>query len=63
MADVVLVNSVADGMNLVAKEGIIVSERQSVLVLSTNTGAWEELGEHSIGVAPDDMARDCLRPD
>ena len=55
MADVVLVNSVADGMNLVAKEGVIVSERQSVLVLSTNTGAWEELGENSIGVAPDDL--------
>ncbi|MBN9388814.1 MAG: trehalose-6-phosphate synthase [Chloroflexi bacterium] len=56
MADVVLVNSVADGMNLVAKEGVIVSEKPSVLVLSTNTGAWEELGEHSIGVAPDDQA-------
>lgn len=55
IADVVLVNSVADGMNLVAKEGVIVSERQSVLVLSTNTGAWEELGENSIGVEPDDM--------
>lgn len=55
MADVVLVNSVADGMNLVAKEGVIVSEKPSVLVLSNNTGAWEELGEHSIGVAPDDL--------
>lgn len=55
MADVVLVNSVADGMNLVAKEAVIVSERQSVLVLSNNTGAWEELGEHSNGVAPDDV--------
>jgi len=55
MADVVLVNSVADGMNLVAKEGVIVSEKPSVLVLSTNTGAWEELGEYSIGVAPDDL--------
>ncbi len=55
MADVVLVNSVADGMNLVAKEGVIVSEWQSVLVLSTNTGAWEELGENSLGVAPDDL--------
>lgn len=56
MADVVLVNSVADGMNLVAKEGVIVTEKESVLVLSTNTGAWEELGENSIGVAPDDLA-------
>lgn len=56
MADVVLVNSVADGMNLVAKEGVIVAEKPSVLVLSTNTGAWEELGEYSIGVAPDDLA-------
>ena len=55
MADVVLVNSVADGMNLVAKEAVIVSERQSVLVLSTNTGAWEELGQYSSGVAPDDV--------
>lgn len=55
MSDVVLVNSLADGMNLVAKEAVIVSEKDSVLVLSNNTGAWEEMGDHSIGVDPDDI--------
>lgn len=56
LADVVLVNSIADGMNLVAKEAVIVSEKDSVLVLSTNTGATEELGDYAIGVEPDDLA-------
>jgi trehalose 6-phosphate synthase len=56
LADVVLVNSIADGMNLVAKEAVVVSEKNSVLVLSTNTGATEELGDYAIGVEPDDLA-------
>ena len=37
--DVLLVNSIADGMNLVAKEGPIVNQRDGVLILSERTGA------------------------
>jgi trehalose 6-phosphate synthase len=52
LADVVLVNSLADGMNLVAKEAAIVSNKDSALVLSTETGAWAELGGAALGVDP-----------
>jgi len=55
LADVVLVNSRADGMNLVAKEATIVSEKDAVLVLSMQTGAWSELGGAALGVDPHDV--------
>ena len=42
--DVLLVNAVFDGLNLVAKEAPLVNERDGVLVLSENAGAYEELG-------------------
>ena len=42
--DVLLVNAIFDGMNLVAKEAPLVNTRDGVLVLSENTGAHEELG-------------------
>ena len=42
--DVLLVNAMFDGMNLVAKEGPLVNEREGVSILSENTGAHEELG-------------------
>ncbi len=53
--DVLLVNAVRDGMNLVAKESVIVNEKNGVLVLSENAGAHEELGEHAITVNPFDL--------
>jgi trehalose 6-phosphate synthase len=53
--DVLLVNAVRDGMNLVAKESMIVNERDGVLVLSENAGAHEELGEHALTVNPFDL--------
>ncbi|MDP8923277.1 MAG: trehalose-6-phosphate synthase, partial [Chloroflexota bacterium] len=46
----------ADGMNLVAKEGAIVNDRDGVLVLSTTAGAYEELGPACLGVDPLDVA-------
>ena len=55
-ADVLLVNPVRDGLNLVAKEGPLVNERDGVVVLSRNAGSWDELGEHSLGVNPFDVA-------
>lgn len=54
--DVLLVNPVNDGMNLVAKEGPQVNRRDGVLVLSTETGAWEELGDVAFGVHPCDVS-------
>ncbi len=50
--DVLLVNAMFDGMNLVAKEGPLVNTRSGVSILSENTGAHEVLGEHAISVNP-----------
>ncbi|MEU0237169.1 trehalose-6-phosphate synthase [Nocardiopsis sp. NPDC006198] len=54
MADVLLVNPTRDGMNLVAKEGPVLSERDAVLVLSREAGAADELGRHALLVNPYD---------
>jgi trehalose 6-phosphate synthase len=53
--DVLLVNAMFDGMNLVAKEGPLVNENDGVSILSENTGAHEELGEHALSVNPFDI--------
>ena len=54
--DVLLVNSIMDGMNLVAKEGVALNERDGVLVLSPSAGAHEELGDHAVTIeAPLDI--------
>jgi trehalose 6-phosphate synthase len=50
-----MVNAMFDGMNLVAKEGPLVNERDGVSILSENTGAHEELGEFSLSVNPFDV--------
>ncbi len=56
LADVLLVNPIRDGMNLVAKEGPILSDRGSVLVLSREAGAADELGEDALLVNPFDVS-------
>jgi trehalose 6-phosphate synthase len=53
--DVLLVNAMFDGMNLVAKEGPMVNERDGVSILSENTGAHEELGDFALSVNPFDI--------
>jgi trehalose 6-phosphate synthase len=53
--DVLVVNAMFDGMNLVAKEGPMVNERAGVSILSENTGAHEELGEFALSVNPFDI--------
>ncbi|MBA2537538.1 MAG: trehalose-6-phosphate synthase [Actinobacteria bacterium] len=53
--DVLLVNAIFDGMNLVAKEGPLVNTRDGVLILSENAGAHEELGRHALSVNPFDV--------
>jgi trehalose 6-phosphate synthase len=55
LADVTLINPVADGMNLVAKEGVIVNDRYGALVLSTQAGAYRELAQAAIGIEPADV--------
>src|SRR5581483_2900866 len=57
--DVLLVNAIFDGMNLVAKEAPLVNERDGVLVLSENVGACQELGEWSLVVNPFDVVGQC----
>lgn len=54
--DVLLVNSLVDGMNLVAKEGAVVNRRDGVLVLSERAGAWWELGWWALGIDPTNLA-------
>jgi trehalose 6-phosphate synthase len=53
--DVLLVNALFDGLNLVSKEAPLVNERDGVVVLSENTGSYEELGEWAITVNPFDV--------
>jgi trehalose 6-phosphate synthase len=55
-ADVLLVNPIRDGLNLVAKEGGIVNERDAVLCLSREAGVWDEVGEAALDVPPFDVA-------
>ena len=56
LADVLLVNPLRDGMNLVAKEGPVLSRRGLSLVLSTEAGAADELGPWSFLVNPLDVS-------
>jgi trehalose 6-phosphate synthase len=48
--DVLLVNPIMDGMNLVSKEGPTVNKRAGALVLSKGAGSYEELGELAVTV-------------
>ncbi|MCA1830437.1 MAG: trehalose-6-phosphate synthase, partial [Actinobacteria bacterium] len=53
--DVLIVNPVFDGMNLVAREGPTLNRHHGMLVLSRNAGAWEELHAAALGVNPFDV--------
>jgi trehalose 6-phosphate synthase len=53
--DLLMVNSLFDGMNLVAKEAPAVNTRDGVLMLSENTGSHEELIDYVISVNPFDI--------
>jgi trehalose 6-phosphate synthase len=56
LADVLLVNPVSDGMNLVAQEGPVLSQRGCALVLSREAGAAATLGDHALLVNPYDVS-------
>jgi trehalose 6-phosphate synthase len=58
ISDVLLINPLRDGLNLVAKEGPLLNTVDGVLVLSRQAGAWEELwlgGVGALGVNPFDV--------
>ncbi len=53
--DVLMVNPLRDGLNLVAKEGPILNQRDGVVLLSTEAGAWDEVGDTALPVHPFDI--------
>lgn len=53
--DVLLVNSLADGMNLVVKEGGLLNERDGAIILSQRAGAYSQLCGGVLGIAPEDV--------
>jgi trehalose 6-phosphate synthase len=55
-SDVLLVNPVRDGLNLVAKEGPLLNTRDGVLALSREAGSFEELGGSALEVNPFDVS-------
>jgi len=54
--DVLFVNAIFDGLNLVAKEAPLVNKRDGVVILSENAGSHEELGDWTLTVNPFDVA-------
>ena len=53
--DVLLVNSIIDGMNLVAKEGPVVNTRGGIVILSETAGAYNQLKDGVLAVSPADI--------
>ena len=54
--DVLLVNPIRDGLNLVAKEGPLVNQRNGLVALSPEAGVWDELAGAARRVHPYDVA-------
>jgi trehalose 6-phosphate synthase len=53
--DALVVNSLEDGMNLVAKEWAVVSQRPGVLIVSETAGVVEEAADSALLVSPLDI--------
>ena len=53
--DVLLVNAIADGMNLVAKEGPVINQKDGVLILSERAGARQQLESGATVISPCDV--------
>lgn len=59
-ADAILVNPVRDGLNLVAKEAMVLNDRHGQLLLSPEAGAWAELSEGAWRVDPYDVGQTAV---
>jgi trehalose 6-phosphate synthase len=55
LAEVLVVNPIRDGMNLVAKEGAVLSTAGAALVLSREAGACAEMAADALVVNPFDV--------
>ena len=53
--DVLLANTIIEGMNLVAKEGPVVNKRDGVLVVSHSSGVHQQLAGGALSVSPTDV--------
>jgi trehalose 6-phosphate synthase len=53
--DVLLVNPIRDGLNLVAKEGPLLNARDGAVIVSREAGVWAELAGSAIGINPLDV--------
>ena len=53
--DTLMVNPVADGMSLIAKEGPVINSKHGILLLSESSGAYEQLKDGALTVAPADL--------
>lgn len=56
LADVLVVNPIRDGMNLVAEEGPVLSDQGCALILSREAGAASVLGSDALLVNPYDVS-------
>ncbi len=54
--DALLVNPIRDGMNLVAKEGVIINPKNSPLILSQEAGSYEEMQQAVLSINPYDVS-------
>lgn len=55
--DCMIVNPIADGMNIVPKEASAVNQNQGVIILSDKAGCFEELKDHVLAVNPYDISQ------
>jgi trehalose 6-phosphate synthase len=55
--DCMIVNPIADGMNIVPKEASAVNQQEGVIILSDKTGCFEELKDHVLAVNPYDISQ------
>ncbi len=56
-ADVILVNPIRDGLNLVAMEGPLVNQHHAALCLSREAGAHDLIGDHALAINPFDVSQ------
>jgi trehalose 6-phosphate synthase len=53
--ELLVLNPIRDGLNLVAMEGPALNERDGVIVLSREAGAYEHLADLAVGINPFDI--------
>ena len=56
MYDVLLVNPIRDGLNLVAKEGPLINDRHGLIAVSREAGVWDEVAPAALEINPFDVS-------